>query len=55
MEILVLKAFYDKNTHVPYSVGDYYESDDAERIEFLQNEGFLQEIKVEVKAPKKKK
>jgi hypothetical protein len=39
--VLVIRAFQDKNTKVHHPVDSFYESDDVERIEFLQNEGFL--------------
>jgi hypothetical protein len=55
MKSIVIQAFIDKDTLVPYSVDNIYESDNQERIDFLQKKGFLQENKIEVKAPKKKK
>lgn len=40
-EYVVITAFRDKDTLKHYSVGDSYKSDDAERISFLQEEGYL--------------
>ncbi|MCM3600635.1 hypothetical protein M3175_07820 [Robertmurraya korlensis] len=41
MRLAVITAFIDKNTHIGYSVGDTFESDDSERVSFLQDEGYL--------------
>ncbi|MDM5195466.1 hypothetical protein QUF93_23505 [Bacillus hominis] len=41
MKNLVIKPFIDKDTQIGYSEGDVYESEDPERIAFLQEEGFL--------------
>ncbi|HDR3890327.1 TPA: hypothetical protein QCO65_004845 [Bacillus cereus] len=41
MKSLVIKPFIDKDTQIGYSEGDVYESEDPERIAFLQEEGFL--------------
>ncbi|WP_369899750.1 Rho termination factor N-terminal domain-containing protein [Bacillus manliponensis] len=41
MKRLVLKAFIDKETHIGYSQGDMYESNDLERIAFLSGEGYI--------------
>lgn len=40
---VVTSAFQDKFTKVHYEVGSAYESEDAERVTFLQEEGFLGE------------
>ncbi|MBJ8106011.1 MULTISPECIES: hypothetical protein [Bacillus cereus group] len=40
-EYAVVTAFRDKFSDIHYSVGDLYKTDDLERIEFLQEEGFL--------------
>ncbi|MFJ8220546.1 hypothetical protein [Bacillus cereus] len=40
-EFKVITAFRDKFSYVHYSVGESYKTDDKERIDFLQNEGFL--------------
>ncbi|MGH1285288.1 hypothetical protein [Bacillus toyonensis] len=41
-EFKVITAFRDKFSYVHYSVGESYKTDDQERIEFLQKEGFLE-------------
>lgn len=41
MKMAVIKAFIDKNTNIGYSVGDTFESNDSERVSFLQDEGYL--------------
>lgn len=41
MKTAVIKAFVDKNTNIGYSVGDAFESNDSERVSFLQDEGYL--------------
>ncbi|PGX31017.1 hypothetical protein COE33_09270 [Bacillus anthracis] len=38
----VITAFRDKFSYVHYSVGEPYKTDDQERVEFLQKEGFLE-------------
>lgn len=38
---VVKRAFRDKFTFIHYSVADSYESNDAERVMYLQDEGFL--------------
>jgi hypothetical protein len=38
---VVTTAFKDKFTEDHYAVGSDYESEDAERVTFLQEEGFL--------------
>jgi hypothetical protein len=38
----VISPFIDKNTKEHYAVGSVYESDDADRISFLQEKGFLE-------------
>jgi hypothetical protein len=38
---LVIKAFRDKNTKAHHPKDSFYENEDAKRIEFLQEEGFL--------------
>lgn len=38
---VVKRAFRDKFTFIHYSVADSYESNDAERVMYLQEEGFL--------------
>lgn len=38
---VVKRAFRDKFTFIHYSVADSYESNDAERVIYLQDEGFL--------------
>ncbi|PEX50211.1 hypothetical protein COJ42_13655 [Bacillus cereus] len=40
-EFKVITAFCDKFSYVHYSVGESYKTDDQERVEFLQKEGFL--------------
>jgi hypothetical protein len=40
-EYAVVTAFRDKFSDIHYSVGDSYKTGDLERIEFLQEEGFL--------------
>ncbi|PGV63095.1 hypothetical protein COD94_16730 [Bacillus cereus] len=40
-EYAVVTAFCDKFSDIHYSVGDSYKTGDLERIEFLQEEGFL--------------
>ncbi|PFS62565.1 hypothetical protein COK41_15870 [Bacillus cereus] len=40
-EFKVITAFRDKFSYVHYSVGESYKTDDKERIDFLQKEGFL--------------
>jgi hypothetical protein len=42
MEIKVIKRFRDKNTNEVYRAGALYQSDDEERISFLQNSGYLE-------------
>ncbi|MBH0174717.1 hypothetical protein IHV09_14205 [Fictibacillus sp. 23RED33] len=42
MEIKVLKRFKDKNTKKVFPVGALYQSDDEERILFLQEKGYLE-------------
>lgn len=44
MRVLVIKAFIDKQTGVPYNAGYYYESDDLERIKELQELGYLEKV-----------
>lgn len=41
MKYLVTKTFTDKETLDGYNEGDIYESNDSERVAFLQEEGFL--------------
>ncbi|MCU5047632.1 hypothetical protein OCA01_21515 [Bacillus cereus] len=41
-EFKVITAFRDKFSYVHYSVGESYKTDDQERVEFLQKEGFLE-------------
>lgn len=41
MKHTVIKPFIDKNTLKGYSAGDAFESDDSERVSFLQDEGYL--------------
>ncbi|EOP26135.1 hypothetical protein IG5_02871 [Bacillus toyonensis] len=38
---VVKRAFRDKFTFIHYSVADSYESNDVERVMYLQDEGFL--------------
>ena len=38
---VVKRAFRDKFTFVHYSVADSYESNDTERVMYLQDKGFL--------------
>jgi hypothetical protein len=40
-KFVVISAFQDKFTKVHYAIGTEYKSDDAERVTFLQEEGFL--------------
>jgi hypothetical protein len=42
MEIKVLKRFKDKNTKKVYPVGALYQSNDEERVLFLQDGGYLE-------------
>jgi len=44
MKVLVIKAFIDKRTGIPYNSGYYYESDDLERIKELQRLGYLEQV-----------
>lgn len=44
MKVLVIKAFIDKRTGIPYNGGYYYESDDLERIKELQRLGYLEQV-----------
>lgn len=37
----VISRFQDKNTKILFEVGTVYESDDTERVNFLQDEGYL--------------
>jgi hypothetical protein len=63
-KFLVISAFQDKFTKVHYAKGSYYESNDSERVAFLQEEGFLDrepleapvivESEVKTKKPKRK-
>lgn len=41
MKQTVIKPFIDKETLIGYSVGDTFESEDSERVSFLQTEGYL--------------
>lgn len=41
MKAKTITPFIDKNTGIRYDVADIYESEDKERISFLQEEGFL--------------
>ncbi|MGE4417570.1 MAG: hypothetical protein AB7D26_10065 [Marinobacterium sp.] len=51
MRLLVVKAFIDKHTGVPYNAGYYYESDDLERIKELQELGYLEKVPVRTGEP----
>lgn len=42
MECKVIKKFQDKNTKAIYPIGSVYKSEDQERVEFLQEIGFLE-------------
>lgn len=42
MRVLVIRAFIDKHTGVPYNAGYYYESNNLERIKELQELGYLE-------------
>lgn len=44
MRVLVIRAFIDKHTGVPYNAGYYYESDNLERIRELQELGYLEKM-----------
>jgi hypothetical protein len=46
------KAFVDKDTLVPYSVGDIFESENKERVKLLKEEGFLKTNEKKEKASK---
>ncbi|EIT85912.1 hypothetical protein A374_08754 [Fictibacillus macauensis ZFHKF-1] len=54
MKYKVLKDFIDKNTHILHEEGDSYECAEKERVEFLQEEGFLEAEKAAVKKDSKK-
>ena len=43
----VLKPFIDKNTHIPYRIGDVYPNEDKERVSFLAKAGYIAPSKVE--------
>ncbi|GBF73060.1 hypothetical protein PA598K_01345 [Paenibacillus sp. 598K] len=51
MQYEVTKVFRDKNTGKRYPVGSVYTGEDAERIEELQEKGYLADEPVESKAP----
>lgn len=53
MKVLVIKAFIDKHTNIPYNAGYYYESDDLNRIKELQELGYLEKIPLEEIGPEK--
>ena len=55
MRIPVIKAFIDKTTGKPYSVGGLYESTNDKRIKELQNGGDLQKEVYEKKEQQKPK
>lgn len=46
-EYVVIQAFRDKFTREHYAVGDTYTSDNADRVAFLQEEGYLAQEAVE--------
>lgn len=56
MNYKVLKSFIDKNTRIGYNKGNTFSSDDAERVSFLYEKGFIDKPKEQVKkdAPKRK-
>ena len=37
----VIKSFIDKNTGIGYNVGNAFESDDSERVAFLNKNGYI--------------
>ena len=43
----VLKPFIDKNTHIPYRIGDVYPNEDKERVSFLAEAGYIAPPKAE--------
>ncbi|QWH26534.1 hypothetical protein EXW51_00150 (plasmid) [Bacillus mycoides] len=45
---VVKRAFRDKFTLIHYSIGDSYESNDVERVKYLQDEGFLNEEQITI-------
>jgi len=47
----VLKAFRDKYTFEYYSVGDFFVSEDIERVAYLCEKGFLEKIKINIEEP----
>lgn len=42
MECKVIKRFQDKNTKIIYQIGSIFSSEDEERVDFLQESGFLE-------------
>lgn len=44
VSMVVSRAFRDKVTLQPYSVGDPYPTGDDERVEYLRGKGFLTEV-----------
>lgn len=56
MDYKVLKPFIDKQTKIGYNTGNTFSSDDAERVSFLSNQGYIEKTKEQVKkdAPKRK-
>jgi hypothetical protein len=52
MRLLVVKAFIDKHTKIPYNAGYYYESDDLNRIKELQELGYLEKIPLQIEGDK---
>ncbi|WP_342541041.1 hypothetical protein MHI39_08195 [Heyndrickxia sp. FSL K6-6286] len=48
MKHRVVQAFRDKNTKIHYAIGDFFESDDFERVIFLLNNNFLEKKKITI-------
>jgi|GEM_PF-2918914 hypothetical protein len=44
MKLKVIKAFIDRYTGKPYNPGYVYETDDIERIQQLQEAGYLERV-----------
>lgn len=43
----VTSAFQDKDTKAVHALGGFYESDDAKRVKFLQDAGYLEKDEAE--------